>query len=271
MRTGVVLDKNYLQGAKRAHVAQLAVARDLVMPGALFYELLTTSAKERRMCFLKLPQTENPVILVDHIGILLAREIDRGQPSGRPSQYRVDMRFEFNKKLQTFDYDLPSDAKKAVDQQTIDATSDANRLIDLSEEAPSLFPGLLSSSARERDQAKVDAEAAIGDLETVRTFYSTLEHPDSTKTYPLVSGDLSQWALIRWLQVLMLVALDLHVRYQGRLRERLAPGTRERLEHDVHDAQILCMGVLEGAIATNEKKLLRWFPLLTPTGAAIPL
>ncbi len=66
----------------------------------------------------------------------------------------------------------------------------------------------------------------------------------------------------------MLFALDLFVRYRGGLRAQLTPRVRERLEHDVHDAQILALGVLEGAIATRELKLLKWWSILSPAGTA---
>lgn len=64
----------------------------------------------------------------------------------------------------------------------------------------------------------------------------------------------------------MLFALNLYVRHQGRLKEQLTPKGWVRLEHDVHDAQILALGVLEGALATSELKLQRWFSLLRPSG-----
>lgn len=39
------------------------------------------------------------------------------------------------------------------------------------------------------------------------------------------------------------------------LREQLTRNALVRLGHDVHDAQILALGALEGALATDEVKL----------------
>ncbi|MNT61706.1 hypothetical protein D3C72_1993660 [compost metagenome] len=74
------------------------------------------------------------------------------------------------------------------------------------------------------------------------------------------------WAIYRWLQVQFLFALDLYVRYQGKVPDSMGSAAWEKLEHDVLDAQVLMLGCLEGAFATNEKKLIRWRRMLCPNG-----
>lgn len=266
MRGCVVLDKNFLQGAPGAAVMALATSHRLVMPSALFYELLTTSAEARRRCFAKLPQSENPVVLVDHIGILLRHESATGTPSGKPSGHRIQFRFRFNERLLAEDYELPDEARAVLEEQRADVESDVRQLIELAEMTPSLFPGLLAGTTAEQNAARRRAEAAIGQLEQIHRFYSALQPVLPELRYPIVSDRFKKWAFLRWLQVLMLFALDLFVRYRGKLRDGLTPNVLERLEHDVHDAQILAMGALEGAIATREKKLVQWWPLLCPGG-----
>jgi hypothetical protein len=63
-----------------------------------------------------------------------------------------------------------------------------------------------------------------------------------------------------------LFALDVFVRYRGAVTEALNPITYEKMEHDVLDAQVFMLGCLEGAFATQEKKLKRWWALLCPDG-----
>jgi hypothetical protein len=266
MRRSVVLDKNFLQGASRARVMELAQSHELLMPAALFYELLTTSAGVRRRCFAKLPQTENPVVLVDHIGQLISYEIEERHPSGKPSSHPTGGRFRFNPHLTDGDYELPDEAKSALHDQGQDVSDDLHRLIDLSETVPSLFPNLLGGTTARQHATLRETEATIARLEFVRDFYNQLSPSDMAPAGPPIVQDLDQWAHLRWLQVQMLFAVDLFVRYRGRLRLELTPGVLERLEHDVHDAQILALGVLEGAIATEEKKLLAWWSILCPEG-----
>ncbi len=269
MKRGVVLDKNFLQGASADKVRALAASHRLIMPGALFYELMTTSPEVRRRCFSKLPQIENPVILVDHIGMLLAYEASRLRPAGQPSGHRIAMQFRFNEHLLLDDYVLPAEAQLAVDEQTKEVEQDVQRLIDLSETIPRLFPTLLSGTSMERASSRSRAEEAVSGVDEIHRFYSDLRAVGGYPEHPRTFGRRGKWAHIRWLQVLMLFAVDLHVRYQGRLRESLTPKLLVKLEHDIHDAQILALGTLEGAIATRERKLLRWWRLLNPNGDAM--
>lgn len=267
MKPAVVLDKNFLQGSPVSVVRALAESHTLVMPGALFFELLTTDIDARRKCFSKLPQSINPVDLVDHMGVLLKHEGRNNAPCGKPSTHRMSIDFQFNARLVEEDYTLPAEAQATIDSQIHDANADVERLIGLSESVPSLFPVLASPRATKSSPPHREAEALISNAQAVKEFYETLDAPDVSHTYPRISGAPEDWAHIRHLQVLMLFAVDIHVRYGGKIRSLLSPNVLLKLEHDVHDAQILALAILEGAIATNEKKLVRWFKLLTPGGA----
>ena len=145
MKPAVVLDKNFLQGAPVGAVRALAESHTLVMPGALFFELLTTDVDARRKCFSKLPKSINPVQLVDHIGVLLKHEGKNSAPCGKPSAHCLDIDFQFNARLIDENYVLPSEAQAAIDSQIQDANLDVERLVGLSESVPSLFPELASS------------------------------------------------------------------------------------------------------------------------------
>lgn len=148
--------------------------------------------------------------------------------------------------------------------------ADVERLVSLAELTPSFFPELLDGDDAQRASARAEVEQLIGKPEAFLDFYAQLESPDSSLPYPPIKSAPEDWAHIRWLQVLMLFATDLFVRYQGRLSNSLTPAVVTRLEHDVHDAQILALGILEGALATKELKLRRWWQTLKPTGTLMP-
>jgi hypothetical protein len=46
----------------------------------------------------------------------------------------------------------------------------------------------------------------------------------------------------------------------------MTPQLRERIRHDVLDAQYLMLALLEGAFATKEKKMCEWWGKLMPEG-----
>lgn len=270
MLPAIVLDKNFLQGASASSVRALSLTHRLVMPGALFFELLTTTVIQRQRCFAKLPQTTNPVELVEHIGVLLQHEIKFGAPAGQPSHHRLQLAFQFNHALLDPDYLLPKEAADTIADMEATTEREVDSLIELSDHSPDLFPGLLQGTTQAQRDDYRDVQRLIADPVKVHDFYSGLEAPDPRTPFPRIESTLEAWALIRWLQVKMLFATDLYVRYRGQLRQQLTVNVRRQIEHDVHDAQIVALGVLEGALATKEKKLREWFMLLTPRATLLP-
>lgn len=97
-------------------------------------------------------------------------------------------------------------------------------------------------------------------------FYGSLEAPSSKPPLPPAMIMTRDWALFRWQQVQLLFALDAYCRYGGRVPDTLSGKAYEKVEHDVLDAHYLLLGVLEGSLATREKKLQSWFCLLCPNG-----
>lgn len=268
VRPGIVLDKSFLQGVPGARIAGLARSHELVMCESLFYELLTSEEPGRSGCFTKLRE-DNPVALVSDIGPLLGMEIDRGQAAGRPSTHRIDLPFRFNPRLVDRSYVLPAEAQTTVGELTARLRTDVEGFLDRVEVVPSFFPDLLQGSGDERRRAWAEAEAAIVVPRALVPFYAQLEPPSGEKPLPPAETTTDDWALYRYLQMQMLFALDVYVRYQGRRPDIASPAVYERIEHDVLDAQVAMLGCLEGALATRERKLQRWFRLAAPDGILI--
>jgi hypothetical protein len=263
----IVLDKSYLQGAKASRIQELADTNRLVVSDALFYELLTSSEPGRSRCFAKFPVTENPVDLVNHIGTLIRIELDTHSPCGMPSSHCEKLRFQFNPCLVNPDYVLPEEARFTVDEQTTQLQSDVANFLEQIALVPSFFPYLLTGNTAEQKLAHAKAEHAIAEPGALIPFYSKLEPPPGQKPLPPPHLVSENWAIYRWLQVKLLFALDVYVRYGGKVPQTLSSAVYERMEHDVLDAQVLMLACLEGAFATREKKLKHWWSLLCPDGA----
>lgn len=266
MELAVVLDKSFLQAASSSAIQKLAGSYRLVISWALFYELLTCDTRGRRGCFSKLPKTENPVELVENIGKLMKLEINTHQPAGKPSSHEEDIRYIFNPKLLSDDYQMPLDSQEAINEQADTLQSDIERFITIARLTPEVFPNLLSGTDKERADARRSAEEMITDKVALLSLYAQLQSPDPNIPFPPHNLLDESWATYRWLQVQMLFSLDLFVRYSGNIPAQLTPKIYTKLEHDVLDAQVLMLGCLEGVFATREKKLIRWWHLLCPNG-----
>jgi hypothetical protein len=267
MKTGIVVDKCFLQGTSTVRVQELATSHRLLVSDALFYELLTADGPARRKCFAKFPAEENPVDLISHVGVMMRFEIDNQTPAGKPSAHREnDVPFRFNDALLSEDYELPADARRNIEEHTAQLRSDVMTYLNRVEVVPTFFPNLLSGTTDERKVAVEEAERAIATPGALLPLYSNLEPPFGEKPLPPIERVCEHWAVYRYLQAQMLFALDVFVKYQGRTPDVSNQNIYERMEHDVLDAQVLILGCLEGAFATHERKLQRWWKVLCPYG-----
>ena len=194
-------------------------------------------------------------------------EIDTHHPAGKPSSHREQLRFQFNMGLMNPDFELPKEARLVVDEQTQELRSDVLSFVARAASTNSFFPDLLVGNSKQQIHAREEAERAIAEHDFLIAFYASLESPLGEKALPPSELVTEDWAIYRWLQVQFLFGLDLYVRYQGTVPEEFSPAVYRKLEHDVLDAQVLMLGCLEGAFATREKKLQRWWRLLCPDGS----
>lgn len=266
LKPTIVLDKSFLQGSKASHIRELAESHRLLMSDALFYELISNPV-DRRTCFSKFPEMDNPVDLITHVGGCIRNEVDMHKPSGKPSSNIEDIQFRFNSTLLQEDYELPADMQLVVDEHTAELRDDVASFLDRSRLISLMFPGLFTGSDAQRNIARRKAEQVIAtDTQALLGFYSLLESPSDKPPLPSAKLVTPEWTLFRWLQVQMLFALHTCVRYNGSVPETLTGKMYERFEHDVLDAQYLILGVLEGSFATRENKLKSWWALICPEG-----
>lgn len=261
----VVLDKSFLQGATRARVHELATNRRLLMTEALLYELLS-KPEDYRACFSKFPSIDNPVELVPHVGGYFKKEIENHRPAPKPSARKLQVCFQFNPRLLNNDYQLPEEAANEIMRQRNELLRDVVILKERALNVRNSFPDLFVGSDAARKKARMDAEAMIAKPDALLDFYAGLKAPKGMRRYPPRRLVTDKWAIYRWLQVQFLFVIDLYLRYGTELASPMSMAVEERIEHDVLDAQYLLIGILEGAFATEERKLQRWFKLLQPNG-----
>lgn len=264
--TGIVVDKSFLQGASGERIRELAQNDRILMSDTLLYELLTTRPEARTQCFAKFPNVQNPVDLINHVGILMRRELETRQPSGKPSLHKEDLKFLFNSALLDPEYRPPADAQEAIDEETARLKESVQSFLAKAETIELMFPGLLRGSQAERDAAHLGAEKAIVAPNALLPFISQFTFPPGETPLPPATRINEKWALYRWVQVQLLFTLDVYVRYQGKIPEPLTPRLYEKMEHDVLDVEQLILGCLEGSFATRESKHKRWWALLCKEG-----
>ena len=271
MSTSIVVDKCFLQASPASYIRDLASTHRLLVSESLFYELLTTDRRKRADCFKKLPQTENPVDLVHPSGHLIRIELETRCPAGPPSKNLIPDRFEFHPGLTDPDFEMAQEAFDVLEEQRRDVEADILAVISRARDIDTFFSGLRERSDGARRRAIAVAEAKIAHPGSLTEFIRSLPPAPDRPDWSLPPSVDESWAVYRWLQVQFLFAVELFERYRGDIPEfeSMSLKAHERLEHDIHDAQGLVLGCLEGAFATDETKLKRWFRLLRPQGVLL--
>lgn len=241
------------------------------MPDVLFYELISNEAN-RDKCFRKLPEGENPLVLLPGVSDLMRMEVRNNRPCGIPSMQAEKMRFQFNNKLADGNFQLTPDQKQELDERRAELRNDVDGLVQRVDAVATMFPRLLGGKDSERKTHKESIEESIGtDRESLMRFYASLEIPPlDSKPFPRPERLTPNWAIYRWLQVNLLMGVDLLFRYKRTLKDVMTEKLSTQLENDILDAHYVIVGALEGALASGDRNVRRLWQLIRAKGELIP-
>lgn len=262
MRQEIVLDKSYLQAASAGAIRNLCTTFRVIMPGALFFELLTGDPGERARCFAKLPRVLNPVELVEHVGWLLRYEIRKKKPSSSLYERRHRMLFTFNAGLAEPTFVVTPKQAEGIDSWKKQVEEEVANFRHCVSTTHHLFPIIEVASNRERPSVIKEIQCAIAtNTKLVRRAYGSIRK----RSFPRPALLDGRWAFFRRTQVHLLAALDHVSRYGIASDLAVARG----LENEVADLEYRTMGVLAGAIATQDRRSQEVFRALRPDGLLV--
>lgn len=262
MKPEIVLDKSYLLGSSTATIRQLCSDYRVIMPGALFYELLACRASVRTRCYAKFPAVLNPVELVENVGSLLRYEARHQKPATSLYERRTRILFEFNPKLAAGTFEFTEEQQSGVERWRKEIAMEADVHAETCAVTHKWFPKILGSSGRANPSAIAEVRQAVAnDSKMVRLLYNSIRR----RSFPRQSLIDSRWACFRWMQAHLLATLR-HIETHG---VAAAPRDRLQLEHDVLDLQYQIMGIVAGRIATRDKNVLRVVSELAPAAVIL--
>ncbi|HZF12950.1 MAG TPA: hypothetical protein VFE33_29525 [Thermoanaerobaculia bacterium] len=262
MKTLIVLDKSYLQGATREEINKLCGDYTVLMPEALFFELLTTQEKVRTACFRKLPAVENPVELITHIGALLAHEVETHTPATPVHGRYTRMRFVFNSRLSSGSFNLSEEQRAGIVGWERDIAESVAEFKERAAVTDRWFPSLAGYRPGMPKDGIEKLRQAIGtDSQMIRDIYDAIRHA----SFPPAAVLDERWAFYRWVQVQLLAVLEYIRRYGiGNALE-----ASWRIPNDVIDMQYTTTGSLVGALASRDAVVQETFKLLCPDGQLV--
>lgn len=255
----IVIDKSYLQGTPGEEVRRLCEEHTVLITETLLYELLTTDEPSRRRCFAKLPEKDNPVMLIPCTGPLFRYEIEKQRAASPIVDHRVAFSFCFNPRFKSRTFEHSAHEVATLEQWRCDVGSEVLRFQEIGMDVAAWCPSLKTVSGQALKVACGDLkEQACVDIEVVRMIYRSIS-PDG---FPCASLLDPSWALFRWVQSHLLFALD----YLGRYGFGDLPNIPKRVEHDIHDIDYVIFGALCGALATKDADIANNFLLSCPDG-----
>ena len=152
--------------------------------------------------------------------------------------------------------------------------ADVAGLVERVEAVASMFPQLLGGRDADRKAFKESVEETIGtNREQVTRFYASLKVPAlDGKPFPAAARLTPNWAVYRWVQVNLLIGVDLLYRYELTLKAKdvMTEKLATELENDILDSQYVIVGALEGALASRDKNVRRLWRLIGAKGELIP-
>ena len=274
----IIVDKSYAQGARSLSSFQRSWC--LLFPDAFFFEVASTDPQARERCLAKLREVHGHggLRVAPNVGELLRKEIHDLNRAGPPSDNLIgglDLDAFFSIK-----FDILSKARREALQSTeADFGQDINGLITRTQMLQRCFPSTCEgTTANRREAFRLVRQTVADDREFLLSFFADFVcHGAHTPPgAPLLAeiarnGTLGpEWTIYRWLQVQLLYGLEWLEKYPKLAANTLMPKQRERLQHDVIDMEYVVLGVLQGALATKDKRMAAMFMLLQPDGVVLP-
>lgn len=262
---GIIIDKSFLRGASSDRIKDISQKYTLLMSEALLYEVVKDDSF-RSSLFRKISAQEK-FLVIPNVSHYFTQEAKTRKYAESPLRSVSVRDYSFSKTLSNEDFVLPKKYVDEVESTWLFIDSLKNVAIQVGRELSAEFPAAFKGPDSERIVAMSRLEHKISkDSSFIRRQFKKMElnnklSGDAIKSLsPLITH---RWAHYRWLQVLMLLGIDLAHRFN--LENKLADSTHERMRHDVLDAQYLLPALLGGAIATKDDNLIRWWGILAKT------
>ena len=255
----VVLDKSYLHQVGPKKMAEFCSSYQGLMPESLFYELLTTSPKNRAKCFRNLPKVENPLVLVKSVGSILRAEVEKKAPLADIKDASIHIRYMFNRNLINPHHEFTNEQKYSISQWKKDITL---RVYDFKQKAAVVsgwFPRIKGFKAGSDPKPIEEAKQLVcRDSGVVREIYERIRN----QAFPPAEMVDERWGLFREIQVYVVAALDYVFMYGDNNPDALS----RKIENEYLDLEYCITASLVGALASQDKRMIGRFKSVRPDG-----
>lgn len=253
----VVIDKSYLQSAKPKELHEIAEDNKLLLTMALVYELFTAEMKRgpKEGIYKKLLDLEDSISFVGPVNDLIRYECENHCPC-----IPLDEQFEkFDPRLFAPEYNLSERQKRIIDFFGKEWENEVETFKILGSKVSEVLPELQTMNpGSEREKVQFVLEALASKPEKIKQIYKQI--PLEYKPPPNLIDE--RWVFFRKTQIYLAYGVEYTRKFGTGKIEDIA----KRFPNDVIDMEYLIIGILTGALATDDKDLKRFFSLFCPNG-----
>jgi hypothetical protein len=242
----ILIDKSWVHGASVSALTNVAARHRLLMPEALFYEILTTKDEERRRCFGRLSMIESSISLLCGIPDLFRYEAATGKPAVPLRERCIGPSISFHPEAGKSGYPFSAEQIAVIEAERTEregaGLQDAKEMSSL---VSGWFPdlkGLPLGSPRERIEPYLKRVAT--DTQMVRDIY----------------GDDGNWTFFRHVQVKLVGALE----YTRRFGDRNKDAEGKKIPNFFLDQEYLIPALLADGLASSDGEMQAFYELLAP-------
>lgn len=266
----LTLDKSYLRACQKIDIAERSNAYRLVLPEAQAYEVIKDDCLKRAELFRKFPENSLPYTVAVSIQKALRFEADNLRPYSQEHAEPRDI--SIHKSLANPKYSLSAYHRSVLERLLLDIKNDMVQILFLAKNWQNEHTAAFSGSDSERRTKINQLEQFICSADFVNEACRFTSPQWETRIDRGVPSTVltKDWVTFRWFQVNALFALDIANRYPNlSVAENSHRGIKQ-LNHDVLDSRGLLTALfVGGGFATQEKKLMRFWKLLNPTGELV--
>jgi len=258
----IVMDKSYLQGKNEDKIKTLSIENQYFITRSFLYEVIKEDASIRAQLFNKFDKT-NPYILLPTFSDLLLYEMQNQKPCGLPSIHVKKRDYSLHINLCNKDYHLT--------KEQLIVFQDEKDILNI---MLNIFMLMIENNMKSKNNIiqKDLEDKIINDNEFIAIQYENLilsKQVFGNAIKPKKELLNTEWFTFCWLQLMNLFTIDFAYRYDSMDTIKKSENVKEKIRHDILDLEYILFGIAEGAFATKEKKLIKWFNLLSKDGTCI--
>lgn len=254
----IIVDKSWITSVNKSYLQEICNNNFLVLPAPLGYELFTSDNKKQTLGILKkLNTVKEKIFLIEVINELIRFEIEHQKPFGSIERFFQNIYFDAN--IEKIKNGLTRKQRFMLNYHKINWEGDGTKsFLTIMEGVHNEFPQLKNVKDSKDKIFDEVLEIICYDKDLLMKIYDSIR----PSKYPPSKIINYNWAVLRWLQIHLLYAVEYKRRYDLQNRKI----SLIKLAHDNIDIEYLMLGVLNKCMASDDNKIKRLFNLCCKDG-----